>query len=260
MDEFFERGWVRFPFDPDIAAWAAHADHAARAAEAAPAPGMLRCDGTWFVGVNALETAGEGRLPGGPPLTGAAVEVAKALIGAPFAFDKAQASVCYAGYPRRGEEEGEAAFRFRRDRDAAHVDGLLPVGPDRRRMLKETHGFVLGLPLNAAPAGGAPLIVWERSHLVMAEALGSALTGAPADRWADIDLTEPYQAARRRCFETLERVEIAAAQGEAYLVHRHALHGVAPWRAGGGEGRRAIAYFRPDPYPGAAPSWWLDDR
>ena len=76
----------------------------------------------------------------------------------------------------------------------------------------------------------------------------------PADG-VEIDLTDAYQAARRDCFDRLERVEIAARPGEAYLVHRLALHGVAPWLAGG-EGRRAVAYFRPDP-GGHDDDWWL---
>lgn len=258
LESLAARGWARFPHEPAVEAWARHADRAAAAAEADPAfAEWRRCRGAWFVGVNALSNDETGRLPGGPPLTGAAVAAARAMIGAPFAFDRAQASICREGYPRKGEEESDAAFAFRRDRDAAHVDGLLRVMPGRRRRLKEAHGFILGLPLNDAPEGGAPFVIWEGSHRIMAEAFRAALAGTPARDWPGVDLTDAYRAARRRCFETCRRVEIAARPGEAYLVHRHALHGVAPWR--GGPGRRAVAYFRPDPFPGAGFGWWLDD-
>lgn len=250
MDEFFSRGWVKFPFDPAVAAWAAHADEAALEAEAAPDPQWLRCGGTWFVGVNALANDGDGRLPGGPPLAGAAFIAARALSPAPL--DRAQASVCYAGYPRQGAEESAAAFRYRIDQDAAHVDGLHRIMPGRRRMLKETHAYILGLPLNDAPPGAAPFTVWEGSHEAMRAAFRAALAGVPPSRWGEVDLTETYQNARRRCFETMRRVEIAARPGEAYLIHRLALHGVARWSAAG-PGRRAIAYFRPD--PGVAQDW-----
>ncbi|QIE55142.1 hypothetical protein G5B40_06560 [Pikeienuella piscinae] len=256
MDEFFARGWVKFPHEPALARWAAHADVAARAAEADAANARWRlCGGTWFAGVNALENDSVGRLPGGPPLTGAAIDAALAAVGGGFAFDRAQASVIYPGYPKRGEEESEAAFRYRRHRDAAHVDGLHRVMPGRRRMVREVHGFILGLPLNEAPAGAAPFTIWEGSHRIIRSALAAVLSGVPPETWAQTDVTEAYQAARRLCFETLPRVEIAAAPGEAYLVHRLALHGVAPWRAGGA--RRAVAYFRPDPHPCADWRWWL---
>lgn len=251
--EFFTRGWARFDFDPDLAAWAAHADEAARAAEAARADGMLRCGGTWFVGLEALANNGDGRLPGGPPLMGEAITFARSLYD--VALDQGQASVVYPGYPRQGPEEDDAAFRYRVRRDAAHVDGLHRVMPGRRRRVEERHAWILGVPLNAAPAGGAPLTVWEGSHEVMRDALTRALDGVAPTDWVDVDVTELYQAARRDCFERLHRVEIAARPGEAYIVHRLALHGVAQWAAPD-SGRRAVAYFRPDP-GGHETDWWL---
>lgn len=251
--DFAAKGWVKFPFDPALAEWAAHANSAAKAAEASPDPAMLRCGGTWFVGVNAFPNDKEGCLPGGPTLTGAAIDAARAVADCPL--DNAQASVCYPGYPRQGAEEGEAAFRYRLNRDAAHVDGLHRIMPGRRRMLKERHAFILGLPLSEAPEGAAPVVVWEGSHEIMRAAFRAALGDVPPVGWSDIDVTEPYQTARREVFETCRRIEIPARPGEAYLIHRLALHGVAPWR-GTEEGRRAIAYFRPDP-GGHASDWWL---
>ncbi|MEM8755747.1 MAG: hypothetical protein AAGF90_22550, partial [Pseudomonadota bacterium] len=234
MAAFFARGWTRFPFEPAVADWAAHADAVAKSVERAPAPGMMRCGGTWHVGVDALGADAEGRVSGGPPLSGAALAAARSLIGAPSALDAGQASAFFEGYPRRGDEEDEAAFRYRLKRDAAHLDGLHRIMPGRRRMLKERHGFILGLPLNEAPAGAAPLVVWEGSHEVMRAALREAFGDAPPETWPEIDVTDAYQAARRRCFETLRRVEVPARPGEAYLIHRLALHGVAPWAAEAG--------------------------
>ena len=78
----------------------------------------------------------------------------------PVPLHPAQVSVTRVGYPRRDEGESEKAFEFRKLRDAAHLDGLLPVGPQKRRMVQEPHGWILGLPLNRADAGAAPLRWW----------------------------------------------------------------------------------------------------
>lgn len=246
---------MKTPFDAALAAWAAHADEAARAAEATAPDDMIRCDGTWYVGVNALPNDGSGRLPGGPPLPAGVSDIARAVAGRDFEMDRAQASVCHTGYPRRGTEDGEAAFGYRLRRDAAHVDGLLPIGPERRRKLIERHAFILGVPLNTAPEGAAPFVIWEGSHEVMRAAFRDAFGDLAPSAWPEKDLTEAYHAARRRCFETLPRVEIAARPGEAYIAHRLSLHGVAPW-GDAKPGRRAVAYFRPD-LGRHDDDWWL---
>ncbi|MBT8409761.1 MAG: hypothetical protein KJN93_09060, partial [Alphaproteobacteria bacterium] len=124
---------------------------------------------------------------------------------------------------------------------------LLPIGPKRRRMLREPHAFILGLPLNDTGPGASPLVVWEGSHRILQGAIGAALAPHKPATWPDVDLTEPYQAARRRCFETCRRVPLHAAPGEALLLHRAVLHGMAPWEDGAAappEGR-IVAYFRP---------------
>lgn len=258
---FFRRGWIRFPHDPAIAEWAARARPVADACRTDPAlrARWLRCGGTWFVGVNALPNDSSGAVPDArvPPLGGAPIRFIADVLGFPgIAWDRAQISVCYPGYPQPSPGESNAAFRFRRERDAAHVDGIRRAEGKRRR-LGEAHGFILGVPLTDPPAGAAPLVVWEGSHEIMRRALRERLTDVPPERWLDEDITETYTAARRECFEACRRVVVAARPGEAYLIHRLALHGVAPWTARD-EGERMVAYFRPDPFPGAPRAWWLE--
>jgi hypothetical protein len=96
----------------------------------------------------------------------------------------------------------------------------------------------------------------------MRQAFQQRLGGiAPAD-WEQEDVTDAYAAARREAFETCPRIKLHALPGEAYLVHRLALHGVAPWGKSPETGPRMIVYFRPEP-DGAAgdaegPGWWLE--
>lgn len=260
MSDFAARGWARLGPVPGLRDWvAAVRPLAVRLAEAHRAE-WLRCGGTWFAGVNLLPNDAAGAVPGGPPLPGALSAAVRALTGlSGWDWEPAQVSVVHPGYPRPSEGESEAAFRFRRDRDAAHVDGLLPVGPTRRRHLREHHGFILGIPLTATGPGASPLVVWEGSHLLLGAAFARALAGREPTDWAGIDLTDAYHAARRAAFATWPRVALPAVPGEATLLHRHMLHGVAPWEAGAeapAEGRM-IAYFRPDPAPGGSPGWWL---
>lgn len=256
---FLACGWTRFPAHPATLAWAqAAAPVAARvAADPALHPRDLRCDGTWFAGVNALPNGPDGAI-GGAALAGPAVDFVREALGLRrFDWDRAQVSVVHPGYPRHGAEESAAAFAFRRDRDAAHVDGLLREGPERRRFLGETHLFILGVPLSETAEGAAPLVVWEGSHRLMREALRAALAEVAPEDWARTDITEAYVAARRRCFAELPRLEVTARPGEAYLVHRLALHGVAAWRAGPGPSR-AVAYLRPTPPAALGAGWTLD--
>ncbi|SDC93771.1 hypothetical protein [Ruegeria marina] len=256
VEEFLSRGWVRFPFDPVLAEWVAHALPAARRAVADPAfAHWLDCEGTWFVGVDALDNDSAGRVGDGPPLAGQAMNfIARHLRALPL--HKAQVSVTYSGYPRPRRGEGEAGFRYRLNRGAAHVDGLKPSGPDRRRHLDEPHAWILGLPLTAADAGAAPMILWEGSHRILGPALARALEGYPPEDWHQVDVTDAYQAARREVFETCPMLRLHAVPGEAYLLHRHCLHGVAPWAldAQAGPDGRMIAYFRPL-MPGGVPVW-----
>lgn len=243
------RGWCRFPFDAKLAAWVSHAAGVATelAQNEQNIADWLRCGDTWFAGVNILPNDAHGRLEGGPHLMGDAISFIENQFGAQH-WDRAQVSIIYPGYPKPMQGESEAAFRFRRDRDAAHVDGLLPVGPERRRHLHEPHAFVLGLPLVETSPDASPMVVWEGSHDQMRAAFSDVLKDVSPDLWGDVDLTEIYQTTRRVCFETCQRVVVHAVPGEAYLIDRLALHGVAPWSPGAespAEGRM-IAYFRPE--------------
>ena len=225
---FRARGWEVFPAEPAVADWVTHALPAARAAVRDPAHlHWLDCQGTWFIGVDALPNDAAG-----------------------------QGSVVYPGYPRPRRGESETAARYRVRRDGAHVDGLKPTGPDRRRHVDEPHAWILGLPLTEASADAAPLVVWDGSHRIMQAALRRALAGVARADWATVDITEAYQAARREVFETCPRIEIPARPGEAIALHRHCLHGVAPWRDGAtaGPDGRMIAYFRPE-LPGGVAEW-----
>lgn len=259
---FFDRGWARLPESPTLSAWAAAvAPHAQRLMAAPDAD--WRCGRTWFAGVNVLDNAPDGSVPalGAPPLLDTlADDLRQALPEAhPIALDRAQLSAVRPGYPRQDPGESDAAHRFRRNRDAAHVDGLLRAGASgTERRPAERHGFVLGVGVSGCGAAGrSPLVIWEGSHALMRMALRRRLAAAAPAHWAETDVGEAYRAARRTAFETLRRVEIDAAPGEAYLLHRLALHGVAPWRAAA-EAPRVIAYFRPDPMGGDDPSWWLE--
>lgn len=235
--DFAVRGWRRVT-GRAIADWAAAAGPLAERA-VATSPEAWRCGGTWFVGLDALPNPPDGSASG--------VALPWADLGlTPEPLHPAQLSVTRPGYPQQGAEETEAAFRFRLARDAAHLDGLLPVGPDKRRMVKEPHGWILGLPLNRADAGAAPLVVWEGSHHIIGPALRAAFAGCSGPP-EDHDVTEAYQAARREVFATCARVELPGEPGSAVILHRHLIHGVAPWQAGATADPpgRMVAYFRP---------------
>lgn len=249
LDAYKTRGWCRFAADAVLGRWVAATLPAAQAAVAAPENAKwLRCGGTWFAGVNVLGNDTAGAVRSGPPLCGTVIDFIRDGLGlSGFDWDRGQVSVCYPTYPQPMPSETEAAFRYRRDKDAAHVDGLVPIGPERRRHLKESHAFILGLPMVETGAGASPVTVYEGSHELAREAFAERFAGLPEARWPDEDVTEAYHALRSRIFETCPRVEVHARPGEAYLIHRLALHGVARWRDGAtaGPDGRMIVYFRP---------------
>ncbi|MFT4706451.1 MAG: hypothetical protein ACI9TA_001827 [Reinekea sp.] len=223
------QGYEVLPIDPRVTAWARAAYQAAIALDTS----TRRHRGTWFVGVDALPNAPDGAIGG---------------VSMPFAhmapdWHAAQVSIVYDGYPRHDAGESETAHRFRMNRDAAHMDGLLPEGPDKRRHLREPHAFIIGMALNEATA--SPLVVWEGSHLVMGAAFAHIFGGVDPADFGDVDVTDAYQNARREVFATCRRVEVPTAVGEAVVLHRHLIHGVAPWAGKAPAEGRIIAYFRP---------------
>jgi len=248
-DAYLEKGWLRFACDPELLAWVNGALPAARKSVVAEQNARwLHCGGTWFVGVNALPNDVTGAVDDSGPLRGAAVDFCRDAAGVSrFEWDRAQVSVCYPRYPQPMEGESAAAFRYRRERDAAHLDGLLPEGGDRRRHLREHHAFILGIPMLEFSPDASPFVIWEGSHEIIRAAISERLGAVPPERWGDEDVTQAYHRIRRTIFETCKRVEIFAKPGEAFVAHRLSLHGVAPWgdAATAGKDGRMICYFRP---------------
>ncbi|MEM8655982.1 MAG: hypothetical protein AAGF36_14670 [Pseudomonadota bacterium] len=240
-----EDGFVIFDHDPRTARWAEAAHDVAKGIADDPETRArnLRHGKTWFVGVDTLPNAADGSVDG-VALDGTWVEQVPDL-----PQHAAQLSIVYPGYPQRDPDQSEANHRFRVDRMAAHVDGLLPDGPQRRRYAREFHAYILGLPLNDVDA--APTVVWKGSHRIMHAALAKAIGNADP---REVDVTDAYHAARKHVFESCEVVSLQARPGQSFLIHRFALHGTAPWQGDASEGRM-IAFFRPE---FGNPAEWLD--
>ncbi len=259
-DDYFQKSWIRFPFDSSLYQWVQHAlPYARKAINATDNQQWLRCGGTWFAGVNVLNNDENGSVDNGPSIAGECIDfIDKELGFQNISWDAGQVSVCYPGYPKPMASESNAAFSYRLKRDAAHVDGLLPGGPERRRHLREHHGFILGIPLVETSQGASPLVVWQGSHEIIRQTFKRIYSGSATEAWGDIDITDCYQQARRLIFADCERVEVFARPGECYLIHRLALHGVSPWQqdAIASSDGRMICYFRPET---VGPEQWLNN-
>ena len=73
------------------------------------------------------------------------------------------------------------------------------------------------------------------------------LSPHPPAQWGQFDVTVACQTARARVFAECRCVTLPVRSGEALLVHRLMLHGVARWANGAmapPEGRM-VAYLRP---------------
>lgn len=256
MSDFESRGYKVFPPETAVADWASEARQDARRALGEPdLAHWYQCEGTWFVGLEALENDKEGRVGVAGPLRGAAVDYAAKYCGGWPDLHKAQVSGVFPGYPRPRAGENDAAFRYRQKRHAAHVDGVIGKGRPKRRFVEEPHAFILGLPLTEADAGAAPLMVWEGSHRIMQRAFHTAFAGASGDA-SQVDVTDVYKKARAEAFDKCRLISLCAPPGAAILLHRLLLHGVGAWSPGAKaapEGR-LIAYFRP-PMPGGPAAW-----
>jgi len=237
--------FVVFDHDDRTARWASAAHNLAARVVDDPKVRLhnLRHGDTWFVGVDVLPNDPDGCVSG-VPLAGPWLGQVPAL-----PLHAGQVSVVYPGYPKRDPNQSEANHRFRIERMAGHVDGLLPEGTENRRYAREVHAYILGLPLNHVSA--APTVVWKGSHQIMQKSIREAIGGQDP---REVDITDVYQAARRVVFDNCELVPIRAKPGQSFLIHRFALHGTAPWE-GGHDAGRMIAFFRPE-FPD--PTDWLD--
>ncbi|MFP7673439.1 hypothetical protein ACG74X_08790 [Marivita sp. S0852] len=239
-----ESGYIAYPWDADTYRWSQAARVVGQAVAQDPKmiETWLQCEGTWFVGVDALPSDGTGAIAG-CDLKGPFLE----QIGQRTDLHPAQLSITYPGYPRPRAGESDAGFRYRRNRDAAHMDGVLAEGTPKRRFFRERHDWILGIPLTETTPNASPLVVWEGSHRILQAALQAALDPYPVSDWDDVDITDIYVSARKTVFETCQRRVLFSRPGEAVLLHPYLLHGVAPWSqtASASKHGRMIAYFRP---------------
>jgi hypothetical protein len=243
-----DQGWTIIDHHPAIETWA-KAAHTLALKTLATRDEPWRCGGTWLVGVDALPNDPQGTVPG-------ATFPWDALPLTPEPLHPAQLSVIKPGYPQPSATETDAAFKYRLNRDAAHLDGLI-LQSNSARMMQEPHHWILGLPLNGSDA--SPLVVWDGSHEILRAALTQALAQIPPAGWGSVDLNPAYQAARRNIFATCTRRLLPAKPGQATLLHRLTLHGVAPWQdkdTAPDEGR-IIAYLRPQ--MASVQAWLLTD-
>lgn len=237
MDDLKSAGFVLFDTDQRVGRWARQARTAAKVAlvDEALRQQWLRHGGTWFVGVDVLPNQPDGSINGVP-----FVGPWEHKVGPIEYWHPGQLSVVYEGFPGHDPGESDASHRYRVQRDGAHVDGLyLEAG---RRIVREPHGFILGVPLTEAH--GCPLVVWRRSHMIIRAGLREVIG---REEPIGVDVTDAYKAARQACFEVCDRVEIMMRPGQAVLLHPLALHGIAPWKPGQmmPELGRQVAYFRP---------------
>ena len=258
LPAFLEHGFCTFATDPSLKNWVDASLSAAReSVTKRENQQWLRHNATWFAGVNALDNDETGAVPSGVTLQGDAIRFIRNTLGYHnVRLDRAQVSVCYPGYPQPSADETETAFGFRLRRDAAHIDGLLREGDARRRFLREHHGFILGIPMVSFSPDASPFVIWRGSHHLVRKSLSERLSVHPPESWNQIDLTDTYHALLKDIFDRCERVEIASGPGEAFVVHRLALHGTAPWNPGAtcGPDGRMICFFRPT---NLSPKQWL---
>lgn len=132
-------GYAVFPHDPRVADWARAACEVGY--DVLRGDGERRHGNTWFVGVDALPNAPDGSVAG-VPLAGEWLHHVKA----PATWHAAQLSVVFRGYPWQDPTESDAAHRFRRNRDEAYVDGLLPEGAQSGVICANRMGFLWACP------------------------------------------------------------------------------------------------------------------
>ncbi len=205
----------------------------------------LRHGKTWMVGLDAIPNLADGSL-NGVPLKGPW----KNHVPAQLPLHRAQLSVVFPGYPQQDNTQSAANHRFRVNRSAAHMDGLIPEGPNNQRYARELHAYILGIALNTNP--DSPTVYWPGSHLILHKAIQEACRNKPLQ---ETNLTETYHTARKLIFDTCDCVPVPTIKGGSVLLHRFTLHGTAKWTSNN-KAHRAIAFFRPEV---ADPATWLTD-
>jgi len=256
------QGWGQLPVSTELEAWQNYTlPFALQRMQAPDLQQWWRYQNTWFVGVNALPNDTNGALDTGPSLpTDLLKQLTDYVACTELALDQAQISACMPGYPKACADEPAASFAFRTQYYAAHLDGLRPLGPERRRHLTEQHSLILGIPLsNHLPEAG-PVMVWPGSHKLIQAWLQAEFANVPEPQWLEKDLTHGYQSVRRHILETIQPEPIYTPPGGAYIIHRHAIHGQGLWPeniANVGNNGRIIAYFRPHLHK---PTDWLNDE
>ncbi len=245
-------GWYQFSADDQILGWLESIQTVVGQAIAAPQnQHWWRYQGTWFVGVNVLPNDGRGRVNAGPTLTGAAANfLAKYLKADLGAFDKAQLSIVRAGYPQADKHETKAALAYRRDRDAAHIDGLLKDAVAAGRYAREYHHYLWAIALHDGSLCTSPLVVWRGSHRLIQDSFRRFFADKDIESISQYDVSECYAATRKQVFEQCERVALPLQRGQSVVAHRFLLHGTAPWsRSQRGikqTDARGLCFFRPE--------------
>ncbi len=247
MLDYCNKGYCRFARDERLVSWIDSISSAAEAILADPAHShWWRCGGTWFAGVNILDNDAQGKYRDSLPLQGAAFDFMQSHILPHIPrcniLDRAQISVCTFGYPQKDSNDNdEIGYNFRKNRDAAHLDGLLKE--NNLRFLREYHGYILGIGLNDVDEDSAPVVIYEKSHLYIKEWLSSHFKNTN-EPWDNIDLTESYKTIRHEILQSCKRICLPLKKGEALLLHRFSIHGTSPWLSSATIPRK-LAFFRP---------------
>ena len=192
----------------------------------------FRSGSTWFAGINFLDNEARGDVNGvsfSPRLWSQII--GNFGVGINY-WDTAQVSICWEGYPKKDPAETEKAFKYRLEKYASHVDGLIPIGSARRRFAKEFHAFILGIPIINSGVNSAPLMVWEGSHKIFRTMFRKVYSGLSESEISDLDVTDIYQKYRRKAFSTCPVRKVFSNNNQPYILDRHLLHGVGPWNAG----------------------------
>ncbi len=250
LSDMANQGWHRLAANAALLNWSqAHLPAAQACMQATQNLQWWRYQDTWFAGVNALDNDKLGAVANNPSLPKSLLTSLANYCESPIKpLDQGQISAIFPSYPQIDPQQSTAANRFRQEHFAAHLDGLVPLGTQRRRHLTEQHSFILGISLTEHPPAAAPIMVWPGSHQRIQQWLINTLEGMPPNQWQEVDLTYAYQTLRHQILHDTQPQALHLAKGEAYVLHRHIIHGMGHWPEDLEDGHqqgRIIAYFRP---------------